>query len=69
MLLASADGVALDATFARLVGVKPRDVFTTRIAGERGLGEVDYPPLVGIACSRHRPARGCGLHFLHGGTS
>ena len=47
MLLASADGVALDATFARLVGVKPRDVFTTRIAGERGLGEVDSIEVMG----------------------
>ena len=47
MLLASADGVALDATFARLIGVKPRDVFTTKVAGERGLGEVNSVEVVG----------------------
>jgi uncharacterized protein (DUF362 family)/Pyruvate/2-oxoacid:ferredoxin oxidoreductase delta subunit len=47
MLLASGDGIALDATFSRLVGIKPRDVFTTRIASERGLGQVDEIEVVG----------------------
>jgi uncharacterized protein (DUF362 family)/Pyruvate/2-oxoacid:ferredoxin oxidoreductase delta subunit len=47
MLLASPDGVALDATFARLVGVKPRDVLTTRIAAEQGLGQMDGIEIAG----------------------
>ncbi len=41
LILASADGVALDAVANRIMGYKPGEVHTTRIAGERGIGESD----------------------------
>ncbi len=39
LILASQDGVALDAILTRLMNVEPESVHTTRIAGQRGLGE------------------------------
>lgn len=39
LILASDDCVALDAVGGKLIGYEPRQVDTTRIAGERGLGE------------------------------
>ncbi|HDQ45898.1 MAG TPA: DUF362 domain-containing protein [bacterium] len=41
LILASADGIALDAVANRIMGYKPGEVHTTRIAGERGVGESD----------------------------
>jgi uncharacterized protein (DUF362 family)/Pyruvate/2-oxoacid:ferredoxin oxidoreductase delta subunit len=41
LLLASRDGVALDAVANAIMGYKKDEVPTTRIAGERGLGEND----------------------------
>jgi len=40
-ILASDNAVALDAVMARMMGVKPRDIPMLKIAGERGLGEID----------------------------
>jgi uncharacterized protein (DUF362 family)/NAD-dependent dihydropyrimidine dehydrogenase PreA subunit len=39
VVLAAADGVALDAVAQYLLGLEPEDVLTTALAGERGLGE------------------------------
>jgi len=36
--LVSQDAVALDAVATRVIGLKPNDIDTTRLAGERGLG-------------------------------
>ena len=41
VLLAGTDCVALDSVLALIMGIQPRDVFTTKIAGQRGLGEAD----------------------------
>lgn len=41
VILASADGVALDAVGQFLLGLGPNDVLTTTLAGDRGLGESD----------------------------
>jgi len=41
LLLAGADCVALDSAMAHIMGIKPKDVLTTRIAGERNLGQAD----------------------------
>jgi len=41
LLLASRDGVALDAVAAAVIGLRPGAVATTRIAAERGLGQGD----------------------------
>ena len=38
VILASRDGVALDAVANKIIGLEPSDVLTTRYAGERGLG-------------------------------
>jgi len=38
VILASADAVALDAVAARIIGLAPLDIYTTRYAAERGLG-------------------------------
>lgn len=40
-LLASTDGVALDATAARMIGVEPADLYFLVVAQERGLGTFD----------------------------
>ena len=40
-LLASTDGVALDATAARMIGVEPSDLYFLVVAQERGLGTFD----------------------------
>lgn len=40
LLIASADGVALDAVGAWLIGYSPERILTTRIAAARGLGEM-----------------------------
>ena len=40
-ILASRDAIALDAAAARLVGIEPFAVATTRIGHERGLGQAD----------------------------
>jgi uncharacterized protein (DUF362 family) len=53
LIAASADAVALDAVCGSVIGFAPRDVDTTRIAGERGLGEADLskiPVLGGAVC-------------------
>ncbi|MFH1198994.1 MAG: DUF362 domain-containing protein [Candidatus Omnitrophota bacterium] len=42
LILASSDGVALDAAMARIMGVNPLDVLTNKIAYKRGLGELDF---------------------------
>lgn len=39
LLLASSDGVALDAVASKMIGFKPEDVPTTAAAGRRGMGE------------------------------
>ncbi len=41
LVLASRDGVALDAVAGGIIGLKPEDVLTTRAAGARGLGMSD----------------------------
>jgi uncharacterized protein (DUF362 family)/Pyruvate/2-oxoacid:ferredoxin oxidoreductase delta subunit len=41
LVAVSDDGVALDAVVSRLIGFDPSRIDTTRIAGERGLGESD----------------------------
>jgi len=41
VILASADGVALDAVASRVVGFEPMEIHTTRLATERGLGNGD----------------------------
>lgn len=41
LLLASSDCVALDAVASHIIGFKPLDVATTRVAAARGLGEAD----------------------------
>ncbi|MDH5364958.1 MAG: DUF362 domain-containing protein, partial [Dehalococcoidia bacterium] len=38
VVLASQDAVALDAVMAKMVGLKPMDIYTTRYCDERGLG-------------------------------
>ncbi len=40
-ILAGADGVAIDAISAVMIGVNPLDIFTTKDAYARGLGEAD----------------------------
>ena len=49
LILASRDAVSLDAVAARIIGLKPAEVRTTRIAHERGLGvgELDEIEVVG----------------------
>lgn len=41
VILASADAVSVDAVFSSMIGLKPESVNTTRIAHERGLGEMN----------------------------
>ena len=41
LIIASRDSVALDTVASYIIGFKPRDVLTTKIAYERGLGEAD----------------------------
>ena len=41
ILIAGEDSVAVDAVFARLVGIKPLDILTTKEAYKRKLGEAD----------------------------
>jgi len=41
LLMASQDGVALDAVFSHLIGMEPFDVLTTKFAHEKGLGNGD----------------------------
>jgi uncharacterized protein (DUF362 family) len=41
LILASTDAVALDAVAGAVMGLAPREVDTTRLAGEAGLGEAD----------------------------
>ena len=38
---ASADAVALDSVMAKIMGLEPRDIFTTKQAEDRGLGTAD----------------------------
>ncbi|GAI01345.1 unnamed protein product [marine sediment metagenome] len=38
VVLASQDAVALDAVMAKMVGLNPRDIYTTQYCDERGLG-------------------------------
>ncbi len=42
LLLASTDGVALDTVAAAVIGLRPDDVATTRVAAARGIGEGDF---------------------------
>jgi uncharacterized protein (DUF362 family)/ferredoxin len=42
IMLASRDGVALDAVAAGIIGLGPMEVYTTRFAHERGLGTGDF---------------------------
>lgn len=46
-ILAGYDGVAVDATMARMMGVDPAGLRLFQIAAERGLGEVDDIEVVG----------------------
>lgn len=41
LILAGADAVSVDAVISSIIGVKPESVNTTRIAHERGLGEMN----------------------------
>jgi len=41
LVMAGADGVAVDAVAATIIGMNPLDIATTRIAAERGLGVAD----------------------------
>ena len=41
VVIASTDALAADAVAARLMGVRPRSVPHLRLAGERGLGQID----------------------------
>ena len=41
LLMASQDSVALDAVFSHLIGIKPFDILTTKLAHEKGLGNGD----------------------------
>ena len=41
LILASPDAVAVDSLCARLLGLRPTDISTTRLAYERGLGQAD----------------------------
>ncbi|MCM8800616.1 MAG: DUF362 domain-containing protein [Candidatus Omnitrophica bacterium] len=41
LILASSDAVALDSILTMIMGLKPLDILTTRIASERGLGIAD----------------------------
>jgi uncharacterized protein (DUF362 family)/Pyruvate/2-oxoacid:ferredoxin oxidoreductase delta subunit len=41
LLLAGSDCVALDSILALIMGIKPLDILTTKIAAERGLGEAN----------------------------
>ncbi|ODS38882.1 MAG: hypothetical protein A7316_06850 [Candidatus Altiarchaeales archaeon WOR_SM1_86-2] len=41
VILASDDGVALDAVASRIIGFKPMEIHTTRIAADRGIGNGD----------------------------
>ncbi len=41
LLMASSDGVAIDACLARVVGVEPLDILVTMEAYEKGMGEAD----------------------------
>lgn len=41
LILASSDGVALDSVLAMIMGLKPLDILTTKIAYARGLGRAD----------------------------
>ncbi len=45
ILLASPDGVALDAVASRIMGFDPIKIETTRLAHEAGLGRVDAPEI------------------------
>ena len=42
LILASSDGVALDAALAKIMGLKPEDIPTNKIAYDRGLGEINF---------------------------
>jgi len=55
-VIASADGVALDAIAADLMGCKPGEVLTTRFADERGLGvgRLDQIAVVGVPLDQAR---------------
>ncbi len=44
-IIASDNGVSLDAVMAHMMGVKPRDIPMLRIAADRGLGEIDISKL------------------------
>lgn len=64
MMFASADAVALDAVAASATGFAPREIMTTVIAGERGLGVADLSridargvPVSKIAKNVKRPSR------------
>jgi len=69
VVLASQDAVALDAVMAKMVGLKPMDIYTTRYCDERGLGvgNLDNIEVVGerlgsVAISDFRaPASATGL--------
>ncbi len=69
VVLASQDAVALDAVMAKMVGLNPRDIYTTRYCDERGLGvgNLDNVKVVGerlgsVAVSDFRaPASATGL--------
>ncbi|MCU0652555.1 MAG: DUF362 domain-containing protein, partial [Candidatus Omnitrophica bacterium] len=41
VLLAGSDCVALDSVLASIMGIQPKDVLTTKIASQRGLGEAN----------------------------
>lgn len=64
LLLASEDGVALDAVASRLVGFRPEMIDTTRIGAARGLtaarglaaGRLDGVPVLGVPIAEARAA-------------
>jgi len=41
LLIAGSDAVAVDSVMADIIGIKPRDCFTTREAADRGLGQAE----------------------------
>ena len=42
LILAGSDAVALDSAMATIMGLSPTDIFSTKVAAERGLGNADF---------------------------
>ena len=57
IVLAAADGVALDAVGQFLLGLEPDDVLTTVLAGDRGLGEAGIDRIVVVGPKDWRGAK------------